>query len=273
MIKRFAPIASVLALASLCALRGESNEASVKSADAKPEGQPLSGSIRGATKTQTIPNRSVSKAGDVVLQTTYSKEYLRIVAEAIKSFKARDFRGAISFADKADALIPPTAYTLNVRGAVAIEQRKFDEGFDFCLRALKVEPGFFPARFNLCEIPFNKGEYKLAREGLTILYNETEKDDPTIELLVYRIFLTYLFEDDAVHANEWKEKIPFPSQTPAYQYANAAWERKHGRIAKWHDWLRSAEFIWPEVKRVAFADVLIHVGWLNENLAPNDGAK
>ena len=58
------------------------------------------------------------------------------------------------------------------------------------------------------------------------------------------------------------EKIPFPSQTPAYQYAHAAWSRQKGDLAKWDDWLRSAAYVWPEVKRSEFTDVLFQLGWL-----------
>lgn len=232
----------------------------------------LSGSISGTKKAVAVA-RIAPKTEEAPPDTIYPREYRYLVAEAMKSFQARDYRGAIVFTDRADAIFPPTCYTINIRGAVAIEQRRFDEGRDLCLRALKLQPGFFPARFNLCEVPFIQGDYKLARSGFMVLYNETAKDDPTIELLTYRIFLTYLLEADTVHAQDWLEKIPFPSQTAAYQYAHAAWERKHGRMTQWHEWLQSAEFIWPEIKRANFVDVLVHLGWLKDSLAPNDPAE
>ncbi len=241
--------------------------------DAVAKEQVVSGSISGSNKSAGIPRRTVAGVKQVVPSVAYPKVYRFLVIEAMKSFQARDFRGAIAFADKADAILPPTTYTLNVRGAVAIEQLRFEEGKDFCMRALKLDEDFFPARFNLCEIPFNQRDYKLARSGFMVLYNETDRDDPTIELIVYRIFLTYLLDGDIIHAHDWLEKIPFPSQTPAYQYANAALDRKDGRIAEWREWLQSAEFIWPEIKRVNFADVLIHLGWLKDDLAPNDDGR
>ncbi len=195
----------------------------------------------------------------------YPTQYLLFVAEAMKSFQARDFPGALSYVEKADAILPPTVWTLNVRGAVAIEQLKFEEGRKFCMEALKLDPNFFPAKFNLSEIPFLQRNYAEARQGWNTLYVRTAPDDPTAELLVYRIFLTFILEDDLVHAKDWLEKLPFPSQTPAYQYSHAVWERKRGNMEKWKDWLESAEFIWPRVKRANFLDVLVQLKWLEQD--------
>ena len=221
----------------------------------------MQGSASGTAKPNTDskpfqPSKMMPKPSN------FPTQYLLYVAEAMKSFQARDFDGAMSYADRADLLVPPTVWTLNVRGAVAIEQLKFEEGKKFCTDALKMEPDFFPAKFNLCEIPFLQKKYDEARAGWLQLYKHTASDDPTVELLVYRIFMTYLLENDMAHAKEWKEKLPFPSQTPAYQYANAAWERQNGNTKKWEEWIQSAEFIWPLSKRSSFADVLLQLKWL-----------
>ena len=224
---------------------------------------PMEASVSGTGKpdADTKPLRPSQLAP---ARANFPSQYLLYVAEAMKSFQARDFAGALSYADRADALLPPTVWTLNVRGAVAIEQLKFDEGEKYCLDALKMEPGFFPAKFNLCEIPFLQKKYHDARKGWQALYNSTAPDDPTVELLVYRIFLTYLLESDMVRAKEWLEKLPFPSQTPAYQYAHAAWERQNGNLTKFEEWIESAEFIWPLSKRASFADVLLQLNWLKK---------
>jgi hypothetical protein len=128
-----------------------------------------------------------------------------------------------------------------------------------------MDPKFFPAKFNLCEIPFLQKRYADARKGWEALYSRTAADDPTIELLVYRIFLTRLLESDLAGAKEWLEKLPFPSQTPAYQYAHAAWERQNGNVTKWQEWIDSAEFIWPNSKRASFSDVLYQLKWLTKD--------
>ncbi|MEO6740121.1 MAG: hypothetical protein ABIP20_07710 [Chthoniobacteraceae bacterium] len=193
---------------------------------------------------------------------TFPNRYAFLLTEALRRFQLRDYKGALDYIDRADEILPPTAWSLNVRGAVAIEQRDFDRGFKQCADALKLDPGFFPAKFNICEIPFLQGKYGEARGLWMKLFTTLKAGDASSELVTYRIFLTYLLENDLSRANEWLEKIPFPSQTPAYQYAHAALARQQGDIAKWDEWIRSAAFIWPEAKRSEYMDVLIQLGWM-----------
>jgi tetratricopeptide (TPR) repeat protein len=192
----------------------------------------------------------------------YPMHYLILVSEAMKSFQVRDFAGALLYAEKADAVLPPTVWTLNIRGAVAIEQHEYEKGLNYCSEALKMEPGFFPAQFNLCEIPFLQGKYAEARSRWETILKKISPDDSTKELLIYRIFLTYVLEKDFVHAKDWLERLPFPGQTPAHYYANACWERQKGNKGRWEEYLQSAEFIWPESKRAPFVDVLLQLKWI-----------
>jgi tetratricopeptide (TPR) repeat protein len=180
----------------------------------------------------------------------------------MENFQARKYKEALALVDKADELLPATPWSLNIRGAVAIEQRNFADGVKYCAEALKLDANFFPAEFNLGEIPFLQGKYAESREAWGRIIARTKKDDSTLELLSYRVFLTYLLEKDPDHAKEWLEKIPFPSKTPAYDYAHAAWERQQGNNDKWEEWLRSARSTWSEAKRASFTDVLIQMGWL-----------
>jgi tetratricopeptide (TPR) repeat protein len=210
----------------------------------------------------------------------YPQRYRDLLAQAMSSFHSRDFKGAITMIDKADALVPPSPWSLNMRGAVAIELQQWDEGIKACTTALRIAPDFFPAKFNLCEIPFYQGRYAEARS----LWDKLLTQQPKDELIIYRIFLTYLLEGDVLNADVWLKKIPFPSETPAYQYAHAALyfhtkkraeENNDTAAAKKatsqaEEWLRSAEFIWPEQKRANFVDVLMQLGWVKRNELPTE---
>ena len=193
---------------------------------------------------------------------TLPSRYQFLLTEAMRRFQVHDFKGATDYVDRADEVVPPTAWSLNVRGAIAIEQHDFDRGLKYCSDALKLDPDFFPAKFNISEIPFLEAKYAEARVLWVKILSSLRPGDSTVELVTYRIYLTYLLEKDFDHAKEWLEKIPFPSQTPAYQYANAAWARQKGDLAKWDEWIRSASYIWPETKRSEFMDVLVQLGWL-----------
>src|SRR4029434_809817 len=52
------------------------------------------------------------------------------------SFTSRDLEGARAQVQKADSGYQQTPVSLNILGAVAIEQKKFEEGRQFCLQAL-----------------------------------------------------------------------------------------------------------------------------------------
>lgn len=203
---------------------------------------------------------------------TYPQRYRALLGQAMSSFHTRDFKGALASLVKADEIMPATPWSLNVRGAIAIEQRQWEEGARNCVEALRIDPGFFPAKFNLCEIPFYQGKHAEARGMFERLLAQQPKD----ELLMYRIFLTYLLEGDVLNTDTWLKKMPFPSETPAYQYAHIAYfmhleqqakgandqaraEKAAEQVA---EWIKSAEFIWPEVKRANFVDVLMQLGWM-----------
>ena len=208
------------------------------------------------------PRSELSATGGQMKVGMYPSRYVSLLSEAMKHHQARDFRGAAYFVDRADEILRPTAVSLNVRGAIAIELRDFERGFKFCKDALTIDPEFFPAKFNICEIPFLEGKFAEARVLWQKLLATLRRGDSTGELVIYRIFLTYVLENDFERAKGWLEILPFPSQTPAYQYAHAVWERQKGHISKWEEWNRIAAYAWPAEKRAEYVDVLIHLGWI-----------
>ena len=211
---------------------------------------------------------------------TYPLRYRALLGQSMSSFHARDFKGALATLQKADEILPATPWSLNIRGAVAIEQRNWDEGIRSCVEALRIDPGFYPAKFNLCEIPFYQGKYAEART----LWEKLLIQQPNDELLMYRIFLTYLLQGDTVNTDAWLKKLPFPSETPAYQYAHAAFyyrmedlarknnnkEESAKAAAKAAEWKKTAEFVWPEQKRANFVDVLMQIGWIKREELPTE---
>ena len=202
--------------------------------------------------------------GQEELEKLYPPAYVSVLNEAIRAFNSRDYDTALTKLAAADKMFPDTLYALNMRGAIAIEQRRMDDGERYCLEALKSEPRFFPARFNLAEIPFVQKQYEEARKRFVELLSE----EPKNELLQYRIFLTYLLERSDVEAKKALDALPFPSNTAAYYYAHAAWEFAHGNDATAKGWIRSGEYVFPHAKNSNFADVLYDLGWLKRAEKP-----
>ena len=203
----------------------------------------------------------------------YPPEYVEQVRESMRAFQTRNFEATLAALDKADALHPATPTTLNIRGAVAIEQKRFDEGRKYCNDVLKLDPKFFPAKFNLAEIPFLQKKYDEAGAEFQKLKEEYPKD----ELVSFRIFMCKLLGKDEAGAKEMLEAIPFLSDSPIYYYTHAAWDFSHGREAEAIKWVQSGNWVFSPERTTNYADVFFDLGWLKRDappaaVAPNAGA-
>ncbi len=87
---------------------------------------------------------SVASLGADEAMRNYPPAYINALRDAMRSFSERDFPTAIALVDKADTLHTPTSMSLNVRGAIAIEEHRFEQGRALCIEALKQDPHFFP---------------------------------------------------------------------------------------------------------------------------------
>ena len=185
-------------------------------------------------------------------------DYIKTVKSAMSTFAVRDFKTAIALVDKAEGMYQPSAMTVNIRAAVAIEEKKFDAGREFCLKALQLDPKFFPALFNLAEIPFMQGKYAEAR----LAYEKLLDEETSADLIKFRLYLTYLLEKDDERAKAHLDKIPLLNDSPIYFFAFAAWEFAHGDEKKAQSYLNSAETVFPKAKLSNFTDVFYDIGWM-----------
>ncbi|MEO7318728.1 MAG: tetratricopeptide repeat protein [Chthoniobacteraceae bacterium] len=145
-----------------------------------------------------------------------------------------------------------------ITAAIAIEDKKFDEGREYCVKALQLDPKFFPALFNLAEIPFMQGKYAEAR----LAYEKLLDDESSADLIKFRLYLTYLLEKNDEVAKQLLEKIPLLNDSPIYFYGSAAWEFAHGDEKKVQGYLNSAETVFPKSKRGSFVDVFYDICWM-----------
>jgi len=185
-------------------------------------------------------------------------EYFAALRDAVAAFTARDFEKTLKAIDAADAILPPNPITLNTRGAVLIEQKKFAEGEEYCRKALALDPKFYPARFNLCEVPLVQRRYSEARTMFQKLLDENPKD----ELAQYRILLTWLLDKNDVEARKVLDAIPFPSNTCAYYYGHAAWEFAHGNMAEGEKWVIRGNWVFKPEMTNNFSQPFVEIGWL-----------
>ena len=143
-------------------------------------------------------------------------------------------------------------------------QKQFDQAEGEFKKALKVDPKFREAQYNLAQIPFKQKDYAKARDRFEALFSKTPGADKNqaAQLLKYKIYLTLLLEGKESRAQKMMEQFQFTGDTPALYYAQAAWEFKHNNPTKAQDWVDSARKIYSPALNVVFADAFYDLDWM-----------
>src|SRR5205809_1270711 len=189
--------------------------------------------------------------------------------QALQAYEQRDFDSAARLAEQADTAEPNQPQVLNLRGAILLEQQKYDEAERFFKQTLKADPKFREAQFNLADVPFRYKDYAEALDRFQALLKETPGGDKNqaAQLINFSIFLTYLLEGKDSRAQKVMEQFQFSGDTPALYYAQAAWEFKHDNPEKANDWISSARKIYPSASNELYAAGFYDLGWLKSRMA------
>jgi tetratricopeptide (TPR) repeat protein len=184
--------------------------------------------------------------------------------QAQQAFQQRDFETARKFADEAAAADPNQPAILNLGGEILVEQKEYDLAETAFKKALKIDPKFREAQYNLAQIPFKKKDYVKARERFESLFSQTPGGDKNqaSQLIKFKIYMTLLLEGKESRAQKMMEQFQFTGDTPALYYAQAAWEFKHNNPNKATDWISSAKKIYSPSLNVVFADAFYDLGWM-----------
>jgi Flp pilus assembly protein TadD len=189
---------------------------------------------------------------------------------AEQAFQQRDLTAARKLIEEADAANPGQAATINLRGEILLAQKDFDGAENAFKQAIKLDPNFHEAQFNLAQIPFKKKDYTKARDRFEALFSATPAPggdkNQVSQIIKFKVFLTLLLEGKDSRAQKMMEQFQFTGDTPALYYAQAAWEFKHNNAAKANDWIVSARKIYSPAMNLVFADSFYDLGWL-QNLA------
>ncbi|MGH8101263.1 MAG: tetratricopeptide repeat protein, partial [Chthoniobacterales bacterium] len=77
-------------------------------------------------------------------------------SKAFRAFEANNFSEALKQLDEIDARQPEVAESHNLRGVILMRQASYDQAETSLQEAVRIDPKFWNARFNLAEIPFLK---------------------------------------------------------------------------------------------------------------------
>src|SRR3982751_6624431 len=116
--------------------------------------------------------------------------------KAFREFDANNFPEALKQLDAIDSRQPDLAESQNLRGVIFMRQGLYDKAEAALHEALRIDPKFWNARFNLAEIPFLKKDWTEARNRFEKLLSSGKSDlaKEASQLIQYKILLTYLLE-------------------------------------------------------------------------------
>ena len=167
------------------------------------------------------------------------------------ALEKKNYSGALSALEPALLQRPSDPVVLNLRGAILTKMNDYSGAQASYEEALKADPDFFPARYNLGALLALRREWDPAISYFRNLLIE----QPNNELIQFKLLLLLLRQ----HADQPLQDRLFssesPSSTPAWYYAKAARAYQKGNPAE------AARYL--EVARSVFGD---HTGIFQEEL-------
>jgi len=150
--------------------------------------------------------------------------------------------------EKLKALAPQHPTVLTFSGAIKSLRKDYAGArADYSL-ALEVAPSSFNAAFNLAEVDFVTKNYPAATAQFRRMLDARPQD----EILLYRLFLCALLENNTDLANSCLDRLSPAGTTPAYYYANAARQFQNKNIPEARKFLSTAKTFYPG--KTAFFD-------------------
>ncbi len=186
--------------------------------------------------------------------------------KAFRDFDGNNFPEALKQLDAIDARQPDLAESQNLRGVILMREGIYDKAEAALHEALRIDPKFWNARFNLAEIPFLQKNWEEARNRFQNLLTSDVSDlqGDAAQLIQYKILLTYLLEGKENMVDSILAKFELSPDTPAVHYANAAIALQHKDAKKAKDWMTTAEKNFSPQLNKLFAESLYEVGWLEK---------
>jgi tetratricopeptide (TPR) repeat protein len=190
-----------------------------------------------------------------------------LLESARKNLQAENFAGAHAALDQFEKANQRTVESLDLRGCVYMEQGNFTEAAKAFEAAHAIDFAAFPPRIHAADLLLRQKKFAEARDAYEKLLSDTNIPSSS-ERLRYGILITELAEHDERGARSALDSLSFPTQTPAYYYAQAASAFAHGKKSEARKWIETAERIFPSEAESWFARPLYELGWIKKKPPP-----
>jgi len=178
------------------------------------------------------------------------------VERVLADYEAERYDAALERLEALRDRPPGDPLILNLMGSVYIKKLNYQKAERSFRQALDLEPGFFPAAYNLGELLFLQEKYALARE----YYQTMRATDHRHELLQFKVALCDILAGETERAKKVMNAIKYPGDSPAWYYAHAALEHKQGNTAKAREYIRGAKFVYGPEKTALFDETFKTIG-------------
>jgi tetratricopeptide (TPR) repeat protein len=177
------------------------------------------------------------------------------------AFMKGNFTVALKFIDDALKTGEKPGPTYNLKGAILSKQGQFEQAKVAFEKAAQLMPGNWQARFNLVELLYLQKRYADARAGYIALQSEFPKQSE----IPFRIFMTYLMEDNTTEVNRTLDKMDPYADSPLFYICKAcvAFHQKDEKEGT--NWLQSATKIYSTTQLFFYIDCLIDEGWVKRD--------
>lgn len=142
-----------------------------------------------------------------------------------------------------------------------MEQKNFSEAAKAFECAHDADAAILTPRLHAGDLLLRQKKFVEARDVYDALLKETNILSST-ERLRFGVLITYLGQHNESAARTALEQIRFPTQTPAYYYAQAAWALGHNNHPEAQKWIKTAERVFPATANSWFARPLYELGWI-----------
>jgi tetratricopeptide (TPR) repeat protein len=194
------------------------------------------------------------------------KEFSALTSElgaARQSYVRGKFDEALATLDRSDKSSGATMESLDLRGCIYLEQGKFDDATKAFESAHAANYNAFAPRIHLADVLLRQKKFAEARNEYEKLL-DLIKSPMWPEYLRFGVLLTYLGEHDETAARRAFATIIFPTETPAYYYAQAVWSFAHGKKSDALKWIGTAKKIFDPSKTSWFNRGLYQFDWLKK---------
>lgn len=171
-----------------------------------------------------------------------SREAKELIQGSLVDFDAKNYDLALQKLQSLEKSMPDDPFVLNLLGAAYTKKKNYPVAQGYFDKALAKQPDFFPAKFNVGELLFLQRRYAEAKQH----FEAMQQMDPRNELLQFKIFLCDLQLGDKDAATAILKSIKYPGDTPAWYYAQAAWESKNGNNKKALEYVIGAKHIFRQ---------------------------